>query len=877
MTRISLPSVIRFLVILCLSALLVVVVMPSFAQQPANLLNQGKQFYQTGKFTQAATLWQLAASEYAQQGETLNQAQALNYLSLAHQALGQWEAGQRAIKTSLSLLQTQTQLEPKGMAILAQALNTQGSWQLAQAQTLQALETWQQAEIIYQKAGNTTGKWGSQINQAQALRALGQHRRAEELLDQVHQQLQNQPDSLLKADALRSLGIALQTLGNFALAKDRLEQSWDLSEKLGANVASGTTLFSLGNLARDVGQNDVALLYYQNAAQQTQSPIAHLEAQLNQLSLLVTACKSSFSKASDQYISQLPTPPAPRYPAYFGFNLAKQEVSTPCGVKDLIQGIPRQLAQLSPSRDSVYAQVNFAATLLKLSSLTQNLEPKIAPILATAVQQARQIQDLRAQAYALIPLGQLYSQTKQWQEAQQVTQQALQLAQTINAKDLLALASGQLGNILQEQGNLKDAIAAYRSAVITLQTLRSDLVAINSEVQFSFREAVEPIYRQLVSLLLQPQASQREIKEARDVIEALQLAELDNFFREACLETNPVQIDNLDTQAAVIYPIILPDRLEVIVSIPQQPLKHYPINLPSQEIEAILQKFYSSLYLGYSEDKRLSLAQKIYSWLIEPANADFNYQQIQTLVFVLDGLFKNIPMGALYDGKQYLIEQYSIALSPGLQLFPQRLERQKIKAITAGLTQARQGFPPLPGVEVEIAEIASEVNSQVLIDQDFTRTTFVNQVDKTDFSVVHLATHGQFSSNLEDTFLLTWNDQIQVKDFDRLVEQRGQGKQPPIELLVLSACQTAVGDQRAALGLAGFALRSGARSTLATIWSVSDQSTAELMSEFYRQLTQPNQVSKAQALRQAQLKLLKNPLYHHPYFWAPFVLVGNWL
>jgi CHAT domain-containing protein len=142
--------------------------------------------------------------------------------------------------------------------------------------------------------------------------------------------------------------------------------------------------------------------------------------------------------------------------------------------------------------------------------------------------------------------------------------------------------------------------------------------------------------------------------------------------------------------------------------------------------------------------------------------------------------------------------------------------------------------------------------------------------------VIHLATHGQFSSKAEETFLLTWDGRIKVKDLDRLVRSRERENTNPIELLVLSACQTAAGDNRAALGLAGLAVRSGARSTLATLWSVRDQSTAEFMAEFYRELTQTD-VSKAEALRQAQLALLKKPKYEHPFYWAPFVLVGNWL
>jgi len=857
-----------------LSLLLVTIIVPAVAQSsisivsqevrqqqltPEQILKQGREFYEAGQFFEAANLWQQAAQAYKNQGTILNQAQALNYLSLAYQDLGQGKQAQEAITTSLKLLQSRKKLEPRGVAILAQALNTQGSLQLTQGQTETALATWKQAEATYELAGNETGKLGSRINQAQALQTLGQYRRANELLKKLVEELQTQPDSVLKADGLRSLGIALQTVGDLVKSKAILEQSLAISQQLNASADNSATLLGIGNIARDVQQYDVAWKFYQEAANLAQTPITTLQAQLNQLSLL--AQTQQWQTASS-----------------------------------LMPQIESNISQLSPSRASVYARVNLAESLMQLL-LTNNKQQttnNIAQSLATAVQQARQIKDSRAEAYALTQLGKLYEQTQQWQDAQSLTEQALQISQSIEAADITARAAWQLGRILEQRGDLTGSIAAFQGAFAHLQSLRSDLVAVSPDVQFNFKESVEPVYRELVNLLLQPtlthgqieDTSQANIKQAREVIEALQLAELDNFFRDACLDTQPVVLDEIDTQAAVIYPIILHDsfrgnsasRLEVVISLPNQPLRHYATQLPEEEIEDILQQFYSSLYPGYSRDQRLRLAEEVYDWLIRPAEADLANSGIQTLVFVPDGFLRNLPIAALYDGEQYIVEKYSVALSPGLQLFPQGLKREELQALTAGLTEARQGFAELPAVEDEVKEIASEVDAQVLLNQEFTRTAFQKEINGKPFPVVHLATHGQFSSNPQETFLLTWDERISIKDFDLLFEKRRLGILKPIDLLVLSACQTAAGDKRATLGLAGFALRSGARSTMASLWSVHDESTAALMSEFYRQLTQTNlPITKAEALRQAQLTLLSDPQYNHPYFWASFVLVGNWL
>ncbi|MBD2020728.1 CHAT domain-containing protein, partial [Leptolyngbya sp. FACHB-36] len=453
----------------------------------------------------------------------------------------------------------------------------------------------------------------------------------------------------------------------------------------------------------------------------------------------------------------------------------------------------------------------------------------------------------------------------------------------------------QLGRLLAVQGDSRasvktvvpvsrqpygSAIAAYTDAFNTLQSLRSDLVAINPDVQFSFRESVEPLYRQFVELLLRSapgsEPSQNNLKQARQVIESLQLAELDNFFREACLDARPVQVDQIDTQAAIVYPIILPNQFAVILSLPNQPLSYYQTALSQAETERILAQMQQSLRETAFPEERLPIARQVYDLLVRPLEAKLTASEVKTLVFVLDGSLRNLPMAALHDGQRYLVETYRVALAPGLQLLqPQPLKRQPLTGLLGGLSQSRQGFPALPNVELEVSQIKSTLPTQVLLDQTFTNTTFQSKIDTTSFPIVHLATHGQFSSNVDETFVLTWDDRITVKQLDQLLQTR-EGNQRPIELLVLSACETAAGDQRAALGMAGFAVRSGARSTLATLWSVNDRSTALLMVEFYRAIEKAG-VTKAEALRRAQLALLKQPEYENPYYWAPFVLLGNWL
>jgi CHAT domain-containing protein len=517
---------------------------------------------------------------------------------------------------------------------------------------------------------------------------------------------------------------------------------------------------------------------------------------------------------------------------------------------------------------------------------------KVAQILATGVKEAKQLADVRAESYALGTLGSLYEQTQQWTEARNLTEQALQLAEGIKAKDIAYSWYWQLGRLLSTDDNPQShnegAIAAYDQAINILKSLRRDLVAVNRESQFSFRDEVEPVYREYVSLLL-PKTGEPSVKnldKARKVIESLQLAELDNYFRTACLDTQAVQIESIDEarQTSVIYPVILSDRLAIILSVPNtensKSLKLHTVPIPQKEFANTIEDLRQKLVLR-STREFLIPSQQVYEWLIRPIESDLQNSGVKNLVFVLDGTLQNIPVAALYDQhkQQYLIEKgYNIAITPGLELLPPTpLSSERLQAVLGGLSEERENFPPLPSVKEELEQITKKLSeSQSFINDSFTSQQITQAVGLFPAPIVHLATHGKFSSKAEETFILTWNKRVNVNELNAVLTTRQRQQKQAIELLVLSACETASGDNRAALGIAGVAIQSGARSTLASIWSVNDEATADLMVQFYQDLAK-NQ-TKAEALRRAQLALLsgEDSRYQHPYYWASFILVGNW-
>ncbi|MEH2110307.1 CHAT domain-containing protein [Nostoc sp.] len=806
--------------------------------QPTNWLEQGRNLYHSGRFVEAVTIWQTAAQQYHTQGDRQGEALSLSYLSLAQQELNQWEAAQQSIEQSLKLLQI---AKPSADAILwAQALNTQANLQLHTGKAETALESWQQAQKFYDQAGDKTGSLGSQINQAQALQSLGFYRRSKQQLEALTQKLQGMPDNEIKVSGLRSLGLALQMIGDSNQSQQILEQSLAIAQKIAAKPHLSSILISLGQTAVDLKDPESALNYFEQAQLLTTNPSDQLQARLAQFKLFLNYDKLEFA-----------TPLAPQ----------------------LLQ----QLRELPPSHTSLYAAINFVATLNHQSNSDQILPLKdLAQLMAVTVKSAQQIRDTQAEAYALHQWGKLYRRTQQLSEAQDLTQKSLNIARQLQANDIIAQSAWQVGQLYKQQGDRSKAITAYTEAVNALKALRGDLVAINPDVQFSFRTSVEPVYRELVDLLLENQPSQAELIQARELIESLQIAELDNFFREACLDKTQ-QIDRVDPTATVIYPIILPDRLTVILSKAGQPLRSYVTHKSQAEIEQTLNNFLVALNPVSDSKNRDRLSQQIYGWLIRPEEADQAFIDTKTLVFVLDGRLRNIPIAALYDGKQYLIEKYAVALSPGLQLMATRsLHQNHISAIVGGISQSRAGFSALPAVESEVKQISKSVSSSLLLNQEFTSKALAERVKSSSASIVHLATHGQFSSRLEDTFLLTWDGEVNVKEFSELLKNRGSDPSKAIELLVLSACDTAAGDDRAVLGLAGLAVKSGARSTIATLWPVKDRAAAMLMTRFYEQLRQPK-ITKAEALRQAQISLIRQTDFHDPFFWSGFVLIGNWI
>lgn len=822
---------------------------------------------------------------------------------------------------------------PTTPAQQAQALLEKGEQQLAQGSPATALKSWQRTAAIYRNLGDSEGVTGSLINQSGALQAMGQHRRACKTLSEAldleeaicpsplqaslppervkdivarwsttghRPSLAQYSPTALQVLGLRNLGEVYRQLSQPEYSEVVLQQGLEIASRLnpppdisGLRLNLANTYKTFASRARGQYSNldavggeqaktiqrieeasNKALDLYRQAAT-SPNPITALSAQLNRLSFLVdlnqwVASQASYSILALQALEQVIQPQ----------------------IWPLVQHLHQAGFSRLPPVERANSSISMADSLFRLSQdqAFAQAEPLIIEYAQAALQTGKSLGNRRIQSAAAGILGQAYKAQEKAPQARQQFVAAMGWAKSVKAWDLAYQWQAELGRLSQEAGNLPGAIRYYRNAVASLEQVRGGLLAFDPEYQFSFKEKVEPIYQQYMRRLFDAQSP--NYFEILRVNEQLRQAELENYLQ--CGRLNLISATELQSdRPTFIYVLNLGDglrptgghRFEELVLFPDGTIhRHTPDPTILSDNAALFLTHLSDPNLAeISEAAYRPFAQALYEQLISPIKPFL--PPSGTLVFSLDTALQGIPMEMLHDGQSYLLENYSIALTLGSQIRPpQMLAPRNLKVLLAGLSQegpsfelpqVPPGLQPLPAVQGEINQIQTvAARGKELLNQAFTRQRFQTLLESGSFPVVHVATHGQFSSNPEQTMLLAWDQPITVSQFDTLLNSR-PGSQLNLELLTLSACETAQGDRRSALGLAGVAVRAGSRSTLASLWLVDEASTAELMAQFYKNLKAG--MTKAEAKRQAQLTLMHNPQTANPYLWAAFVLVGGWL
>ena len=718
----------------------------------------------------------------------------------------------------------------------------------------EALVAWKEAAQLYDQAGQTKGHIQALSHAAYAARTLGHLNQAFLQQELALHLARKVGDPKWLTLTLSELGKTYVTSHQYDTASDYLSQAAEIAQTEHLPALSAALQNDLGIVRALQGRLLEALAAFQDSATRAKEDDLRMLAVRAHVNAARVAIQLERFEAAAAALNEagriLSAAPASHDKADGLINLA-------LGYRDL-----------APVRPDLYAR-----------SLTQ-----AAALLQEAATMAEEPVDARLASYAYGHLGHLYEGEHRLDEALQLTRRAVFAAQSARAPESLYRWQWQSGRLLTRLGKLDDALSAYQEAAATLQPIRAEVTFASQTSLEPDKQSIRSLYFELADLLLQraaltgdDSAAEPYLKAARDAIEAYKAAELRDYFRDDCVDQMQARLTKLDAvspSTAIIYPIIFSDRTELLVSFPDG-LKRRSVPVTASALTAEIRSFRRMLEKRTTREY-LPHAQQLYDWLLRPLADDLRRLKVNTLVFVPDGPLRTIPMSALHDGDRFLIAQYAVAMTPGLDLTdPQPIDRAKVHLLSSGLTKAVQGFPPLPHVAEEMEYIHSLFKGDQLLDTSFVTPRLEEELKDGRYSILHIATHGQFATDVNQSFLLTFDDRLTMTQLERLVGMF-RFRQDPLELLTLSACQTGIGDDRAALGLAGIAVKAGARSALATLWFINDEASSELVSEFYRQL-HDSSVSKARALQLAQLKLLSDRLYEHPAYWSAFLLLNNWL
>jgi CHAT domain-containing protein len=778
----------------------------------------------------------LLISGHSAQAESMDSVKSMD---LIEKGLNQYQTGQypAAIETWRQALgQTQDQ---KQQALLLE--NLARTYQKV-GQPQPEIEAWNQLITLHSQTQNASALARILTEKAQALSRQGQSQNAQVLLCDHQSERQCSVKSAIglarqvgdrstEAASLGSLGEVHRLQGNYPQAIQVLQSALNLATELKIPAFQAAANNSLGNTysyqaavryrkasAFAVQDSKAAKKLETEARDYDRRSLQHYQVSISLLN--PTADRVSYLQALTNMI-----------PIYQRL----EDVSNAQKTWDIAQ---QTLNQLPPSRITAYGAIDLARLLQSKSPMAATAgsrcgESKQNKAVETLLQQGQSIAvtigDQRASAFALGALGNLAECEGQWDAALRYSQQAiLASGQNLADRDSLYLWEWQRGRVLRKQGDSAGALAAYTRSVEVLEQLRQEMVSANRDAQFDFRDTIDPIYRELVDLRLSQetvisgpiarstksnekvnpkkgtlQAQASNLQSTLTTLDALKLAELQNYFGNNCVIAYAK--DRIDKRvqkgAAVLTTVVGEDRTAVIISLPSGERKFNWIPVKRSELEKTIEAYriglesFDTAAQGYDP----GLAQTLYGWLVKPFESEL--ADIETLVFVQDGLLRTVPMASLHDGKQFLIEKMAIATAPSLSLVDAKpFDRPNLNILALGLTQeatiGANYFQPLKQVRGELEGITRSVpRTTTLLDDDFNRKRLTTALQNSSYSVVHIATHGKFGVDAEDTFFVMGDkadQKFNLNELDQLI-RRVSKNQEPLDLLVLTACETAIG------------------------------------------------------------------------------------
>lgn len=809
--------------------------------QAGKLLNQGLQRYRSGQYEAAFQSWQRALQIYQDIKDRAGESKVLNNLGIAYYSLGQFAKAVPLFQQRLTISRELNDRQAEAYALDSLGLNY---IQLGQ---------YKQAIAVYQSAV--------------------------EILHQLN-------DRINEGNALGNLGIAYRELGNYAKAIAFHQQQLAITREISDRAGEGRALGGLAIAYRELGQYEKAIALYQQdlvIARELQD----LSGQARALNNLGTAYSN---------LEQYPQ----------AIVLYKQGLEILRSLKDR-SGEGRTLGNIGNG----YRQLG-------------QYEQAIA-FLEQQLTIARNIRDIASEGKAASGLGIAYNRLRKYEKAFVFYQQDLAIARQLKDRNGEGRALNNLGVLLGDLAQPELAILYYKQSVNIQESIRQDIRGLSKEEQRSFLGTVAGTYRSLADLLLK----QGRVMEALQIIDLLKIQELEDYLQNvkgndrtaqgmrilepeskisrqlattsfaqipvlnreltqqiqqiAPSEINkaPAYLQKLPQGVVLIYPLVLLDRLEIVIFAANSIPTARTVAIAKPQLEELIADFRTDLHDPSSEDIKTS-AKKLYELLIKPIESDLKQANATTILYAPDGILRYIPLATLYDGKQWLVERYRINNLISYSLLDR--DRQSLNDLTilagafGGKTgEIKFGLVGLPSSVTEVENIASTFpKANKYIEQNFTSHAIRDKAAGN--AIIHLATHAEFKngSPFESYLLFGDGSKLTLAEVNDL-------KLKDTQLVVLSACQTGLGSLGTGTEILGFGYqvhRAGAKASIASLWKVSDNGTQILMSAFYDNLRKAN-IDISTSLREAQLSMINRNIkegsvnYNHPYFWSAFVLISN--
>jgi CHAT domain-containing protein/Flp pilus assembly protein TadD len=791
--------------------------------------NLGIAYYFLSEYSKAIEFYNKQLKIVIQIGDKQGESNAYGNLGIAYYALGDYE---KAIKYQNKSLQIALQIGNKlgqGNAYgnLGNAYDSLGNYQ-------KAIEFHNKALQIALQIGNKLGEGGAYGSLGLAYDSLDDYPKAIEFHNKALQILQQIGDKKGEGSAYGNLGLAYYSLGDYLKAIEFHNKALQIDIQIGDKQGEGRAYNNLGIAYEKLKRYDEALLYQQKAI-----------AIFSVLGTNQELYYPQWAIARTLVAQQKPD---------LAILFYKQAVNTVQSTKERIKDLdPTLKKSFGESKSSIYRQL---ADLL----LQQGRVLEAQKVLGLLKEQET-VEYLRSTSQKSGDEAQLSDEEKKiWSDYQSLLGQDLQLYQQrdkiIAQIKLIPIAEREQSADYQKLTQARDAVQER----ISLQIKGFDV------------------------FLKKAAASMKSLDSSRTV---------ENLQDDVTKYSRLLAKD----KAALISPLVLPDRLELILLTPKAKPIQRTVKVTKVELDKLILRLRQNLANPGTETR--SDLQQLYTWLVAPFDAEIQQlvkdKSIDTLVFSPDDNLRLIPMAALHDGKQYLVEKMPVGTIDRISTLAEKSPTQS-QMLVMGLSKAQNNFPPLPSVPEEVKNIGKLYDSPVLLDERFTKANIQENLNGDQSVILHMATHGSFGINKDSTFILLFNGKLSLDDLKAL-ELRN------VSLLTFSACETAANDGRSGKGLAAAAEASGAQSVLGSLWSVNDASTSQLMQQFYTNLK--TGVPKAEALRQAQLTLIQGQknandqadnrggigaisngkatasattaaTFSDSFFWAPFILIGDW-